>query len=250
MAHGVRRGHRVAIVLPQRRFETAVAHIAIQQIGAVAVPLSLLFGAEALEYRLRDSGAVMAIVAREALPALRQAKPRCEALRRVIVVGSVVPTSRPRLRRGRLDRRPAGRRARFKPTETPGRRPGLALHQRHHRQPQGRLDPAAGAGGQSAGLHRQPELVWFRPADDDKPSDAVFWSPADWAWTGGLMDALLPTLYFGGPSWPGPGALPAGQGLRADGASRRHAHLPLPDRAQGHDEGRPGRSATDCACKA
>ncbi|MFL6661175.1 MAG: AMP-binding protein, partial [Rhizobacter sp.] len=32
---------------------------------------------------------------------------------------------------------------------------------------------------------------WF-PQDD-----AVFWSPADWAWTGGLMDALLPTLYFG-----------------------------------------------------
>ena len=30
-------------------------------------------------------------------------------------------------------------------------------------------------------------------------SDAVFWSPADWAWTGGLMDALLPTLYFGRP---------------------------------------------------
>jgi acetyl-CoA synthetase len=32
---------------------------------------------------------------------------------------------------------------------------------------------------------------WFEQAD------AVFWSPADWAWTGGLMDALLPTLYFG-----------------------------------------------------
>ena len=30
-------------------------------------------------------------------------------------------------------------------------------------------------------------------------SQAVFWSPADWAWTGGLMDALLPTLYFGRP---------------------------------------------------
>ena len=34
---------------------------------------------------------------------------------------------------------------------------------------------------------------WF-PQDD-----AVFWSPADWAWTGGLMDALLPSLYFGRP---------------------------------------------------
>lgn len=28
---------------------------------------------------------------------------------------------------------------------------------------------------------------------------SIFWSPADWAWTGGLMDALLPTLYFGRP---------------------------------------------------
>jgi acetyl-CoA synthetase len=34
---------------------------------------------------------------------------------------------------------------------------------------------------------------WFPQAGD------VFWSPADWAWTGGLMDALLPTLYFGFP---------------------------------------------------
>ncbi|MGY8904325.1 MAG: AMP-binding protein, partial [Burkholderiales bacterium] len=32
-------------------------------------------------------------------------------------------------------------------------------------------------------------------AGDQTP--AVFGSPADWAWTGGLMDALLPTLYFG-----------------------------------------------------
>ncbi|MCJ9713338.1 AMP-binding protein, partial [Bordetella hinzii] len=34
---------------------------------------------------------------------------------------------------------------------------------------------------------------WF-PRQGD-----VFWSPADWAWTGGMMDALLPTLYFGHP---------------------------------------------------
>jgi acetyl-CoA synthetase len=27
----------------------------------------------------------------------------------------------------------------------------------------------------------------------------LFWSPADWAWTGGLMDALLPTMYYGYP---------------------------------------------------
>ena len=58
---GVARGDRVAIVLPQRP-ETAIAHIACYQIGAVAMPLSMLFGPEALEYRLQDSEAVVAIV--------------------------------------------------------------------------------------------------------------------------------------------------------------------------------------------
>ena len=127
VAHGVRRGHRVAIVLPQR-FETAVAHIAIQQIGAVAMPLSLLFGAEALEYRLRDSGAVLAIVACEALPALRQAKPRCEALRRVIVVGECGADVSPELEEvGWIDALQAEE-ARFKPTETLATDPALLLY--------------------------------------------------------------------------------------------------------------------------
>ena len=49
-ACGVQRGDCVAIVMPQR-FETAVAYIAVLQMGAVAMPLSMLFGPEALEYR-------------------------------------------------------------------------------------------------------------------------------------------------------------------------------------------------------
>jgi acetyl-CoA synthetase len=41
---------------------------------------------------------------------------------------------------------------------------------------------------------------WFGfDGKKNRSSKAVFWSPADWAWTGGLMDALLPTLYFGRP---------------------------------------------------
>ena len=57
---GVQRGDRVAIVMPQR-FETAVAYMAVLQMGAVAMPLSMLFGPEALEFRLHDSEAVLAI---------------------------------------------------------------------------------------------------------------------------------------------------------------------------------------------
>jgi len=56
---GVKRGDRVGIVLPQRP-ETAIAHIACYQMGAVAMPLSVLFGPDALEYRLQNSETIAA----------------------------------------------------------------------------------------------------------------------------------------------------------------------------------------------
>ncbi len=55
-AHGIGRGDRVAILLPQTP-EAVVAHIAIYKLAAVALPLALLFGPEALAYRLQNSGA-------------------------------------------------------------------------------------------------------------------------------------------------------------------------------------------------
>jgi acetyl-CoA synthetase len=86
---GVNRGDRVAIVMPQR-FETAVAYIAVLQLGAVAMPLSILFGPEALEYRLQDSEAVLAIcdeasIDQRAAVGLRG---HCPVLRTVIGMGS------------------------------------------------------------------------------------------------------------------------------------------------------------------
>ena len=68
---GVQEGDRVAIVLPQRA-EAAVAHIAVYKLGAVAVPLSTLFGPEALRVRLRDSGAVAVIGETEPLERVRE----------------------------------------------------------------------------------------------------------------------------------------------------------------------------------
>lgn len=78
-AYGLEKGDRVGILLPQCP-ETALSHIALYKIGAVAVPLFTLFGPEALEYRLHHSGAKAVIVdeanlgkvleIREQLPAL------------------------------------------------------------------------------------------------------------------------------------------------------------------------------------
>jgi acetyl-CoA synthetase len=83
---GVRAGDRVAIVLPQR-FETAVAYMAVLQMGAVAMPLSMLFGPEALAYRLQDSGAVVAICDGQAVDRLHGLREDCPAVRAILRVG-------------------------------------------------------------------------------------------------------------------------------------------------------------------
>ena len=192
---GVRRGHRVAIQLPQR-FETAVAHIAIQQIGAVAMPLSMLFGADALEYRLQDSGAVLAIAACEALPALREVKARCPTMRRILVVGDCPAEG---------DELPwmqalQAEEARFKPVATKAGDAAILIYTSGTTgAPKGALIPQRALIGNLTGFVASQNWFGFDPFGAKQPSDAVFWSPADWAWTGGLMDALLPTLYFGRP---------------------------------------------------
>src|SRR5690606_36689710 len=90
-ALGVRRGDRVAIVLPQRP-ETVVAHVAIHGLGAIAMPLSILFGPEALRYRLENSEATVAIFAAAQADAVRAA--RGDSLRHLILVDDTPPLSR------------------------------------------------------------------------------------------------------------------------------------------------------------
>jgi len=185
-ALGVTRGDRVAIVLAQRA-ETAVAHLAIYQMGAVAMPLSLLFGPDALEYRLQDSGAAAAIVDASALPVVAELAPRCPALREVIVVGGAATGAAhgwSRLLAHASDR--------FDLVPTRASDPALLIYTSGTTgPPKGALMPHSALIGNLPGFVASQN--WFPRAGD------VFWSPADWAWTGGLMDALLPTLYFGFP---------------------------------------------------
>ncbi|SEL91972.1 acetyl-CoA synthetase [Roseateles sp. YR242] len=192
---GVGAGDRVALVMPQR-FETAVAHIALNQLGAVAMPLSMLFGPDALSYRLQDSGACLAIVEAGALENLRGIRTACPALRQLLVVGE------PSLQEGETDWMAAlqAEDARFQPRANAADDPAILIYTSGTTgAPKGALIPQRALIGNLTGFVASQNWFGFDPRDPKATSDAVFWSPADWAWTGGLMDALLPSLYFGRP---------------------------------------------------
>ena len=192
-ALGVQRGDRVAIVMPQR-FETAVAYMAVLQMGAVGMPLSQLFGPEALEFRLQDSEAVAAICDGSTLTAVQSVSGNCPQLRALIAVDALAPGAR--VWNDLLASAPA----RFKAVDTLADEAAVLIYTSGTTgNPKGALIPHRALIGNLTGFVCSQNWFGFDPFDATKPSQAVFWSPADWAWTGGLMDALLPSLYFGRP---------------------------------------------------
>jgi len=220
-ALGVQRGDRVAIVLPQR-IETAVAHMAVYMIGAVAMPLSMLFGVDPLQYRLRDSGAICAIVDGAAAANVIAARADCPALAHVITLGSADG-------QGDVDWADALRAHsdRCDMVDTAADDPAVLIYTSGTTgPPKGALVAHRGLIGNLTGFVCSQNWFGFgestampgrdrplspgkgergkggvrsgrSPAVGEQNTQSVFWSPADWAWTGGLMDALLPTLYFG-----------------------------------------------------
>ncbi len=186
---GVARGDRVAIVMPQS-FTTAVAYMAVLQMGAVAMPLSMLFGPDALAFRLHDSEAVLALCDSSALASLELVQSQVPQLRAVLPVT-------PALWQG-VSPAPSSAMTRADDAAV------LIYTSGTTGNPKGALIAHRCLIGNLTGFVASQNWFGFDPAGREvapdalpQGSEAVFWSPADWAWTGGLMDALLPTLYFG-----------------------------------------------------
>jgi acetyl-CoA synthetase len=184
-ALGVRRGDRVALLLPQS-FETAIAHVAIYKLGAIAVPLALLFGVEALEYRLQTAG-VKAIVTNSAgLAKLDRIRGRLPGLEAIVSVDG-----RQGVARG-FHKLVAEASPHFTPEDTTPDDPAMMIFT------SGTTGPPKGA------LHGHRVLLGHMPGLQmayetmPQPGD-LMWTPADWAWAGGLLNALLPSLLLGVP---------------------------------------------------
>ncbi|MAM60981.1 AMP-binding protein [Maritimibacter sp. UBA3975] len=177
---GLGRGDRVGVLLGQSP-ETLIAHLATWKRAAISIPLFSLFGPDALAFRLADSGAKLVVTdaaGAEKLAAIRGDLPDLEAV--FVVDGG--------------DGRDFWAEIEAAPPAPP--------------EPVGAEDPAviiytSGTTGPPKGaLHAHRFLIGHLPSIElhhegfPQPGD-VGWTPADWAWIGGLMDIAMPCLYHG-----------------------------------------------------
>lgn len=180
---GVGPGDRVAVLLPQSP-AVLIAHFAAYKIGAVVLPLFTLFGPDALEYRLADSGARLAVTDAEGAEKLAGLRDRLPGLGEVLSVDGGPARD--------LWAEIAGAEPHPAPRDTAAEDPAVLIYT------SGTTGPPKGA------LHAQRFLIGHLPSIElhhrglPQPGDCG-WTPADWAWIGGLMDMALPCLYYGVP---------------------------------------------------
>ncbi|TKC80377.1 AMP-dependent synthetase [Trinickia terrae] len=190
--HGVARGERVGIFLPQTP-ETALAHLAAYKLGAVAVPLFALFGVEALQYRLSNSGAVALVTNKQGLEKIAAIRAELPELKSIYCIDADSADPAPGAS-GVHAFWPAlqGESDMFEPVDTSADDPAVIIY-------------TSGTTGKPKGaLHGHRVLLGHLPGVEMPqaffPEGAkLFWTPADWAWIGGLLDVLLPAWHHGVP---------------------------------------------------
>ncbi len=186
LAHdGLQPGDRLAILLPQS-LETGAAHLAAWKSGLISIPLFTLFGPEALSFRLADSGARALVTDARNAAKLAGLRDQLPDLERVYVVDG--PSDGSTDLQAGLDR--ASRE--FETVDTASDDPAIIIY-------------TSGTTGHPKGaLHAHRVLLGHLPVVEmsqdflPRPGD-LFWTPADWAWIGGLFDVLMPAWHHGIP---------------------------------------------------
>lgn len=178
-------GDRIAVLLPQC-FETAIAHVAITKMGCIALPLFTLFGPEALLHRLEDSGANTIITNALSAELISQIRAQLPDLKRVLCIDGthygaddfhILCTNQSKD---------------FTPYPTKADDPAILIY------------TSGTTGAPKGALHAHRVLLGHLPGVEmshdffPQPGDKI-WTPADWAWIGGLLDVLMPALHHGVP---------------------------------------------------
>ena len=187
VAKGMEPGDRVAILLPQS-VETGIAHIAAWKAGCISIPLFTLFGEDALEFRLSDSGARALVTDTGNLPKIEALSERLPALELVLVTGAGGDGGGFVALWRAIDAASDS----FTPVRTRAEDPGLIVY------------TSGTTGNPKGALHAHRTLLGHLPGIEfpheffPRPGDCM-WTPADWAWIGGLMNVLMGAWHHGVP---------------------------------------------------
>ena len=183
LARGLQRGERIGILLPQAP-ETAIAHVAAYKVGAIAIPLFALFGAEALEYRLHNSGARVVITNAAGAAKLAGIRDRLPQLQTIFTIDGSFPGTED------LHQALAQSSSELRIVDTAAEDPAIIIYTSGTTgQPKGALHAHRVLLGHLPGVELSHNLF---PLEGDR-----LWTPADWAWIGGLLDVLLPAWHHG-----------------------------------------------------
>jgi acetyl-CoA synthetase len=182
---GIRPGDRVGIMLPQR-LEAAIAHIALYRLGAIAVPLFVLFGLDAIRHRASDCEMSALITDRNGCERLGSIWHELPELKLCFCTDGATDDARV------VDYR----------TETQAASDAFETYASTAEDPALIIYTSGTTGHPKGALHAHRVLLGHVPgvsvSHDGLPQpEDVIWTPADWAWIGGLLDVLLPALYLG-----------------------------------------------------
>lgn len=185
---GIKPGDRIGINAPQKP-ATAIAHIAAWKIGAVSVPLSTLFGPDALSYRLNDADARVCFVDKQNIDAFRDVKGDIDSLENTLVIGDA------ELEGGEEDF--------WSAIEDSSR--NFDVHQTDPEDNAIMLYTSGTTGNPKGVLHAHRVLLGHLPTFvtswcNMEITDAdIHWTPSEWAWMASLFDVLFPAFFYGKP---------------------------------------------------
>ena len=183
---GIERGDRVAVVVPQKP-ANPLTHFACWKLGAISLPLSVLFGDESMKYRLKDSGANVVVADETVIDTVTRVSDACPELETIVTVDASDPS------REIVDFETfySDYSTEFEIADTEAETPAIILYT------SGSTGPPKGV------LHTQGLWLGHCPAFymyfERDLVDSVVWTPADWAWIGSLGDVVFPTWHYGRP---------------------------------------------------
>ncbi|UXX85094.1 AMP-binding protein [Roseovarius pelagicus] len=169
LTRGVGRGDRIGVLRSQDKW-CAAAHIAIWKIGAISIPLFKLFMQDALTSRVIDAGARFVITDDEGVDMLAPLHDVTPLVPEKMTLGSDP----------------------VEPVNTVADDPAVLIY------------TSGTTGSPKGALHGHRVLTGHLPGVEishdflGQEGDCL-WTPADWAWIGGLFDVLMPGLALGVP---------------------------------------------------